>query len=551
MISTAPTRRRPEGALDASVFQASAQAAAGRAASRGLADRPVAWRMPPKAIAARLFLTAWLVYALHFATDVVREHYLTFAIGDRLSFRVDEYANLHPDLFEKPGYGWHIGNNPGVSMMAALPYAITRPLVEPLVARVQAARAARGETAPPAFTTERSRSRIFFAEAWRRGIDVKLGLGALATHLLFMAPSSALAVVLMFGVLRRVFNSDRKAVWLALLYAFGTPVFFRTGFLNHNLVLGHIAFAGFLVMWNPSESARLSMRARAFLGGVAGGTTVLYDYSGVVMLLGLFVYGIVRSGRALGRRHAMRLSTWYVLGSVPPMLLLWWYQYRSFGHPLLPGQHWMPPVEWIELGYQGYGGPQLELLAALAFDHRFGLFVVAPIFALALAAPLVDRGEQRRLPVLEMLTCLGLFVALWVFFAGSNYTRLQWNTGIRYLAPIFPFLFLPAVVVLLRLRPTLIFGVGVFSIIVSWCMAMDREVWHPLGAFAPVASIFAGGFELPSLTTLSRMSAQFGQFVGHGVSPVPVFLLVAIILWAVWSDRFRGVSPIGDRAEDG
>src|SRR6476659_6717726 len=60
-----------------------------------------------RSIAVRLFLTCWLVYSVHVATNTVREIYLALAIGDRLSFRVDEYAHLHPDLFEKPGYGWH------------------------------------------------------------------------------------------------------------------------------------------------------------------------------------------------------------------------------------------------------------------------------------------------------------------------------------------------------------------------------------------------------------------------------------------------------------
>ena len=78
------------------------------------------------------------------------------------------------------------------------------------------------------------------------------------THFLLMAPSSALAAVLMFYALRYATRSDRTAMWLALLYAFGTPVFFRTGFLNHNVMLGHIAFAGFLAIWNPGGTCATS-----------------------------------------------------------------------------------------------------------------------------------------------------------------------------------------------------------------------------------------------------------------------------------------------------
>ena len=40
-------------------------------------------------IAVRLFLTCWIIYALHFSTNIVREIYLTLSIGDHASFRVD------------------------------------------------------------------------------------------------------------------------------------------------------------------------------------------------------------------------------------------------------------------------------------------------------------------------------------------------------------------------------------------------------------------------------------------------------------------------------
>ena len=39
-------------------------------------DSPIqAWRLPPRAIALRLFFSCWLVFTLHFATNIVREIY--------------------------------------------------------------------------------------------------------------------------------------------------------------------------------------------------------------------------------------------------------------------------------------------------------------------------------------------------------------------------------------------------------------------------------------------------------------------------------------------
>src|SRR5215471_2400933 len=102
---------------------------------------PAAWGLSTRGIAVRLFVTCWAIYALHFATNTVREIYPALAIGDHFSFRVDEYANMHPDLFEKPGYGWHIGANPGASMLGAAPYFLSRPLLDRVVEKVNRARA--------------------------------------------------------------------------------------------------------------------------------------------------------------------------------------------------------------------------------------------------------------------------------------------------------------------------------------------------------------------------------------------------------------------------
>ena len=177
----------------------------------------------------RLFLTCWLVYALHLATNTVREIYPALSIGEHFSFRVDEYAHLHPDLFEKPGSGWHINSNPGASMVAAIPYTVFQPLVTRIVRRVNEQRFAgmsSGKLQPPRYDSPWPMAQQFFQESWKRGLDVKFGLAALITQVFCMAPLSALGVSAMFLLLQRFTSSAGTALWMALLYAFGTPVFF-------------------------------------------------------------------------------------------------------------------------------------------------------------------------------------------------------------------------------------------------------------------------------------------------------------------------------------
>jgi hypothetical protein len=485
-------------------------------------------------IAVRLFVTCWLIYSLHVATNTVREIYLALAMGDHFSFRVDEYARIHPDLFEKPGFGWHINANPGASMLGAAPYALFRPVVDRIVERVNRGRAA-GHSEPPAYDSPWPMAREFYKEAWRRGYDVKFGLAAILMQWFCMAPISAAGVVAMFFALRSVLGNDRTAVWLAVLYAFGTPVFFRAGYLNHNMIAGHLAFLGFLAIWNPGGLLRWSVPTRYFLAGLTGGAALLMDYSGVILLLSLFIYGAIKAWSSGTWRDRIRSNGWYVLGAAPPVLTLWFYQWRCFGNPFLPAQRWMAPVAWIDVGYQGFSFPQRDLLTGLLFDYRYGLLVSAPLMLLAIVSPLVIRGTRRLLPPTELMFCLLSSIAFWLFCGGIHYGRLQFNTGIRYMASMLPFLFPAAAFTLIHLPRRLAYFVGVLSIAQAWCMAMYRDVERGLGALEPVAQIFASGFKLPILSVLSRIDGPAREYFKDGVSPLPLLLLTAALLYGIWS----------------
>ena len=503
-----------------------------------IAGESVLRPMSARSIAVRLFFTCWFVYVLHFATNIVREIYLALAIGDHLSFRVDEYAHLHPDIFEKEGFGWHIDNTPGASMLAAIPYSATRPLIHYLSERVQQQRKSNGLNEPPEYDSPWPLAREFYADAWRRGLDIKLGLAAFVMQAFCMAPISALGVVLMFTVLRRIFRADRTALLLALLYAFGTPVFFRTGTLNQNLLVGHLAFLSFVLLWNPLQIQDWSSWKRFFLGGLAAGAGLLMDYSGGVYLLGLFLYGVIKRTREASFPDALRHACSFLFGVLAPVGLLWFYQWRSFGHPFYPPQHYMPAINpWVQTGYQGYAGPQLDLLLALAFDTHYGLFVSCPLLLLAFV-PFFFRKHARSVPAMELSFLVAFFLMIWFFFSGSNYTRLQFNTGVRYLTAVVPFLFIPAALALMSLPRFAIRFLAIFSITVSWCLAMHRDVERGLGILDPILRVFLGGFELPALTTISRMK-EFSEHVPSGPSPLPLFVLTAVVLYCLWRFPFR------------
>ena len=476
-------------------------------------------------VAVRLFFTCWLVYALHLATNTVREIYLSLSIADHLSFRVDEYAGLHPDLFETPGRGWHINSNPGASMVGAIPYAVFRPLTDYVVARVNHSRATSGQQ-PPEYESPWPMAREFFQNSWRRGYDIKFGLAAILTQTLAMAPLSALGAVAMFLLLRGICATGQQALWMALLYAFGTPVFFRTGFLNQNMLVANAAVLGLLAVWGAAEDPKA--RRRWMLAGLAGATAVLMDYSGVIVLAGLGLWAVIEA-------RSLRPAAPYVLGAVGPLLLLCFYQWQSFGHPLYPAQHWMPKVAWVEEGYKGVGLPQLEMLRANAFDLRYGLFTSCPLLLTGLLAPLWIRKDRGR-----TLGLIAVAAGLWLFASSVHYSKLQFNTGVRYLVPAIPFLFLPAAMVITKLPAYAAYFLGLLAVAQAWPMAMYRDVERGLGVMEPLLHVYLGGFQLPLLTVLSRMKGIFGQYFEHGVSPAPLLVLAGCILYGIWSPRLSG-----------
>ncbi|NNE43718.1 MAG: hypothetical protein HKN12_05900, partial [Gemmatimonadetes bacterium] len=180
----------------------------------------------------------------------------------------------------------------------------------------------------------------------------------------------------------------------------------------------------------------------------------------------------------------------------------------------------------------------LELLVSLAFDPRFGLFVTCPLFLLMVGAFWANRSRERGRIVspLELATMVGFVVGLWVFFSGSNYTRLQFNTGIRYMAPIFAFAFVPAVLPLLRMPRVVAAVIGILSVAQAWALAMHRDVERGLGMAEPILNVFLGGLRLPALARLSQMEA-YGRFFEFGVSPIPLMLLAAALIYAIWAVR--------------
>jgi hypothetical protein len=164
---------------------------------------------------------------------------------------------------------------------------------------------------------------------------------------------------------------------------------------------------------------------------------------------------------------------------------------------------------------------------------RYGLFTSAPFLVLALLPSGWLSGRTRIVGSREMRCILGLSLMFFLFCGANQYGRVQFNTGVRHVAPITPFLFLIAAGVFLQMpgRAAKIFAV--ITAYWSWCLAMYRDVEWGLGVFESLYRVTFEGFRLPWLTTLERMGYV------SGVSVIPLFLLAGTFLWIVWDTGGR------------
>jgi hypothetical protein len=389
--------------------------------------------MPPgtRSWSWRVFLTCWLVYTVFWTPYIVREHFPAVSLAENGNLNVERYLGWTDDIFEGPRGGAYINNNPGASLTGAIPLLLLRPLFVRVDDWNQnLSRATPVNDGDDLFwRTVRERRAFYFL------------LVAFVTVALVMAPATAGTAAYLCSRIIESGVPGRSAALAAVLYGLGTPVFFRSGYLNHNLLVADAGFTAVLLLWNATGKPLQSLRAG--VAGLLAGYCVLCDYSGVVVVavLALYVW-LLSAGQPLRQRWRLVLA--YGAGVIPGIAALQIYQAVAFGSFILPSQHYMAPTSPTSHGYRGFDWPSPALIWANFFDPRFGLFAFCPALILAFAAPFVKR-VRYRVPPRETWIILVYFALFVLFCAANQYSWLQPLTGFRYLVPVVPGLALLAI----------------------------------------------------------------------------------------------------------
>jgi hypothetical protein len=484
-------------------------------------------------VRVRLFLAVWLITGLHFATNVVREHYPAFALVAHGDLRCDEWAGLSPDLFRHTDGHWYANNQVGASLVAApLLFAF-----EPLLRRLEETgkRQAADHAGRATFASDYPMRAKFMAAVYARGLHLRFGAAAAATAIFVMAPCAGLLALLMHALLLRRGVAEPRATTLALLSVFATPVLFRSAILNHNQLEALAAFAAFFVL------QRGTRRSSRFGAGLLAGATLLFDWSGVVVV-GVLAFVLVAGGaRGSGRAGAAKITDAlrdllaFAGGVAVPLTLLFATQSWSFGDPFLPAQRWMAATALSGAGWYGLGPPSFDLLLRSLVDASFGLFAFAPLLLLAcVPAPAAILTRRERLFVLVLTPAFLLFISM------NRYFELQWNTGFRSLAPLVPFLFLLACERLARLSSRALLLIAAPCVVHAWVVALARATppVEPYGfADSTLArswrALFDHGVQLPWVTVWRQTQPGGGPaWAGFASTAlIAALLLLLVVLW--------------------
>ena len=354
-----------------------------------------------------------------------------------------------------------------------------------------------------------------------------------------MAPIGALMVVLMYQIL-----IDRKvgrswAIGLSLLFAFGTPVFFRAGVLNHNVMLMWVTFVAFHLIWvRPGQDFPVSLGKRVMAGALCGFGLAL-DYSGVIPLLVFFGYLIgarIPTGKL---KNSIVESIPFVLGSVPPVLFLLYTQWAMFGNPFLPGQYWMPDTNYTSFGtfdnpysregFRGFSMVAPDLIFLNLFSPSYGMYAYGPLLMLALIPTFFYRKDELILPRPERIFVAAYFLAFLMFCSANQYSRIQFNSGFRYMIPLVPLLYLALCDHLIRMPKLLLIPISVLVLANSWVISMVREPipesWY---------RVLTEGPQLPWLSVLRATQPIDHPILGIPLLPIGIMAFVAFLIFLVW-----------------
>jgi len=282
-------------------------------------------------------------------------------------------------------------------------------------------------------------------------------LGMLQTASLLNAILTALTGGLLFLLVRRLGYDEHVATAVTLLYGLATIAWVYSKYLFSEPLAGLLLAAtayGLIAYRQEGKNWTVA------LAGLAAGLAVVTRANNLFLVPVFGLYLVVTSGRVTGSRaisnratggraisnratgsssllptpYSLLPTSFFVLGLIPPALMLMGYNWARSGNPLETGYDLTLFSPHVLLG-----------LYKLLLSPLRGLFIYSPVLLLSIPG-LVWLWRRHRAETALIVGITGITLAL--FSVWSSGEGLSW--GSRFLVPVIPFLCLALAPVLAR-----------------------------------------------------------------------------------------------------
>ncbi|WP_229664421.1 hypothetical protein [Sphingomonas metalli] len=452
-----------------------------------------------------MFLLVWLSIAWfgswEFNPNNATRLFAAIALVEDGSARIDSFAPLTIDKAEFDGHAY-LDKAPGMTLMAL-----------PAVAAMTWAGGERSSAVPHVFGDPHLGRFLRL----RQRMAVATGPALL----------TAIAAVLLWDMALGLTGSAAAALFAAIAYALGTPVWgWSTTITGHAPVaaLYIIAVAGF----------RRSRPGWAVAAGAALGWAVVIEYQAVLAGLVIAVWAAWQWRRHPDRARLLGFAAAAGTAALLPLLA---YNLLAFGEPFRIAYAGVQGFDGMKQGLFGLGVPRARVLLEILIGDRRGLLWVAPVVVLA-PLGLSIAGERARTRSLAAMLAAAIAVVLLV-----NAAYFYWDggnaTGPRHAVPLIGFAALPLAWVWQE------GGWARSSAIVLLCLSMvinlmvaAAEIFAPPEYRWPLwSAVYELRFSRGDLRTVP--SEWWGWTTWHGLA---LYLVLALPLLAFVIGKTRAIS---------
>jgi hypothetical protein len=328
------------------------------------------------------------------------------------------------------------------------------------------------------------------------------GLGMLQTASLLNPIVTAISAALLFRLVRRLGYEERVAVGVALLYGLAVIAWVYSKYLFSEPLAGLLLLAtAYLLITFRQEAGNWRPMLAGLLAGLAVATR-----ANNLFLIPVFAGYLV----AINRRqptgsqtpsasYSLLPTLYFLLGLIPPALMLMAYNWVRVGNPLQTGYDLTIFAPNLLLG-----------LYKLLFSPLRGLFVYSPLLLLSLPG-LAWLWRRRRAEAGLVTGVTG--VTIFLFSAWTSGEGLSW--GSRFLVPVVPFLCLALAPVLDRALAgsKVLIGLLLSLGILSFAIQFLGVAINPWVYLAQLQADFGGEFFLENTPALTDF--RYMQIIGQ------------------------------------